>query len=84
LALLLHYAKRLVEKTQKEPAMEKKSLISNRSTKKVTVSKPGVTKVSATKLAKQMSMAPLHRVAISPRLVKLTRVTAAKPRLATS
>ena len=64
--------------------MEKKSLISNRSTKKATVSKPGVTKVSATKLAKQMSMAPLHRVAISPRLVKPTRVTAAKPRLATS
>jgi len=82
LALGLQYDKRLVEKTHKEPAMEKKSLISNRSSKKVTVSKPGATKVSATKLAKQMTMAPLHRVTARPRLVKPTAVSAAKPRLA--
>jgi hypothetical protein len=82
LALLLQYAKRLVENTHKEPAMEKKSLISNRSSKKVTVSRPGATKVSATKLAKQMSMAPLHRVTTRPRLIKPTAVSAAKPRLA--
>lgn len=62
--------------------MEKKSLISNRSGKKATVSKPGATKVSATKLAKQMTMAPLHRVTARPRLIKPTAVTAAKPRLA--
>ena len=62
--------------------MEKKSLISKRTSKRPTVSKPGVTKVSATKLAKQMSMAPLHRVTARPRLIKPTAVTAAKPRLA--
>ena len=67
--------------------MEKKSLISNRSSKKVTVSKPGATKVSATKvsatkLAQQMSMAPLHRVTVRPRLIKPTAVSAAKSRLA--
>jgi hypothetical protein len=74
------YVKRLVEKTHKELAMEKKSLISNRSSKKVTVSKPGATKVSATKLAKQMSMAPLHRVA-SPARLKANAVIAASTRL---
>jgi len=74
--------RRLVEKNHKEPAMEKKSLISNRSSKKVTVSKPGATKVSATKLAKQMSMAPLHRVTARPRLVKPTAVVGTRPRLA--
>jgi len=62
--------------------MEKKSLISNRSSKKVTVSKPEATKVSATKLAKQMSMAPLHRVTARPRLVKPTDVVGTRPRLA--
>jgi len=82
LALGLQYDKRLVEKTHKEPAMEKRSLISNRSIKRGTVNKPGATKVSATKLAKQMSTAPFHRVAASPRLIKPTAVSAAKPRLA--
>jgi hypothetical protein len=62
--------------------MEKKSLISNRSSKKAAVSKPGATKVSATKLAKQMTMAPLHRVTSRPRLIKPTAVAALKPRLA--
>jgi len=74
--------RRLVEKNHKEPAMEKKSLISNRSSKKVTVSKPGANKVYATKLAKQMSMAPLHRVTARPRLVKPTAVVGTRPRLA--
>ena len=61
--------------------MEKKSLISNRSSKKATVSKPGATKVSATKLAKQMTTTTLHRVAAPTRL-KANAVTLAKPRLA--
>jgi len=61
--------------------MQKKSLMSNSSSKKATVSKPGATKVSATKLSKQMSMAPLHRVTARPRLVKPTAVAASRPRL---
>jgi hypothetical protein len=61
--------------------MEKKSLISNRSSKKATVSKPGAnkvsaTKVSATKLAKPRT-AVLHRVAAPARL-QVTPVTTAK------